>query len=147
MEASVLAFTTECSVATTDCMNALQRVLEHVNYHVVTVKPPSPFFLSVILLQLFVCVHVTCVGLHCVYVTCGTALCICNVWDCIARTVCTWRSEGDLWGSVPSLFAAWDLGIPLVPSGLAAKSKYLSRVSLLASPQFLIITGHLLFNQ
>lgn len=125
----MLAFTTECSVATTDGTNALQRVLEHVNYHVVTVKLLSLFLLK--------CYFITAVCL-CTCNMCGTAL---------HASVCTRRSEGNLWESVPPLFTAWDLGIPLLPSGLAARSKCLSPGSLLASPQFLIITGRLLFSQ
>lgn len=83
----MLAFTTECSVVTTDCMNALQRVLEHINYHVVTIKPPSPFLLKCYFITV-VCVHVTCVGLHCMLqnahvdrrVTCGS-LCPLSVYS------------------------------------------------------------------
>lgn len=81
----MLAFTTECSVVTTDGTNALQRVLEHVNYHVVTVKLSSPFLLK--------CYFITAVCL-CTCNMCGTAL---------HAAVCTRRSEGSLWESMPPL--------------------------------------------
>lgn len=86
----MLAFTTECSVVTTDGTNALQRVLEHVNYHVVTVKLLSLFLLKCYFITA-VCVHVTCVGLHCMLqyahgdrkVTCGSPCPLClqrGIW-------------------------------------------------------------------
>lgn len=109
----MLAFTTKCSVVTTDCMNALQRILEHAKYHVATVKLFSQFLLKFyFIMVVYLCM---CMGLHC------------RLQHAHGNQRITWgESEAP-----PTPFTMWDLGIKLMSSGWAASSKRLYQWAIL----------------